>query len=63
MMVRIKNCAICKQAMVLDFDWYFKPASCPKCGAAFQYRLLGSSIYEIVKEPISFRNERIRSAI
>ena len=49
-MVRIKNCAFCKNSMMLDFQKETKEAVCPHCGAALRYRLLGRSMYEIISD-------------
>ena len=49
-MLRIKNCAICKNAMILDFDKELKEGVCPVCGTAFRYRLLGRSMCEFISE-------------
>ncbi len=51
-MLRIKNCAICKNAMILDFDKELKEGVCPVCGTQYQYRLLGRSMYELISDLI-----------
>lgn len=51
-MLRVKNCAICKNAMILDFDKGLKKGVCPACGTPYQYRLLGKSMYELISDLI-----------
>ena len=51
-MLRVKNCAICKNAMILDFDKELKEGVCPVCGTQYQYRLLGRSMYELISDLI-----------
>lgn len=51
-MLRVKNCAICKKSMILDFDKELKQGVCPVCGTPYQYRLLGRSMYELISDLI-----------
>ena len=51
-MVRVRNCAICKNSMLLDFQKETKETVCPHCGAALKYRLMGNFIYEIISESL-----------
>ena len=51
-MLRVKYCAICKNAMILDFDKELKEGVCPVCGTQYQYRLLGRSMYELISDLI-----------
>ena len=51
-MLRVKNCAICKNAMILDFDKELKSGVCPACSTPYQYRLLGKSMYELISDLI-----------
>jgi len=49
-MKRVKYCAICHNSMVLDFEQQKKDGVCPHCGTAFQYRLLGRAMCEIISD-------------
>ena len=49
-MIRVKHCAICNTSMILEFENDTKEAACPRCGAAFRYRLLGRSMCEFISE-------------
>lgn len=47
-MKRVKNCAVCHNMMVLDFEQQKKDGICPHCGTTFQYRLLGRAMCEFI---------------
>ena len=48
MMIKVKNCAICHNSIILDFESQKKECVCPHCGNTFQYRLLGKTMYEMI---------------
>ncbi len=62
-MKRVKYCAICKNSMMLDFQKDTKEAICPHCGAAFKYRLLGKSMFEIVSDALPPLDEDLAPAL
>ena len=49
-MTRVRNCAVCKNSMILDFQEETQEAVCPHCGTMFQYRLLGRAMCEFISE-------------
>jgi hypothetical protein len=49
-MIKVKNCAICHNSIILDFESQKKECVCPHCGNTFQYRLLGRSMYEVISD-------------
>ncbi len=53
-MVHVRNCAVCNNSMMLDFQKETKEAVCPHCGAALKYRLFGKSMCEIISESLPF---------
>ena len=62
-MTRVRNCAVCKNSMMLDFQKDTKEAICPHCGAALKYRLLGKSMFEIVSDALPPLDEDLAPAL
>lgn len=60
-MVRVKNCAICHNCILLDFDQQKKDGVCPRCGATFQYRLLGRRMFEVICDRFPAADEEMLS--
>ena len=52
-MTRVRNCAVCKNSMILDFQKETQEAVCPHCGAALRYRLLDRFMFEIISESVT----------
>lgn len=60
-MVRIKNCAICHNCILLDFEQQIKDGICPRCGATFKYRMLGRRMFEFISERFTVEEDDLLS--
>ena len=49
-MTRVRNCAVCKNSMMLDFQEEIQEAVCPHCGAVLRYRLLDRFMFQIISD-------------
>ena len=52
-MIRVRNCAVCKNSMMLDFQNEMQEAVCPHCGASLRYRLLDRFMFQIISDTVA----------
>ena len=62
-MTRVRNCAVCKNSMILDFQEETQEAVCPHCGAALRYRLLDRFMFEIISESFAVLDDDLPPAL